>query len=218
MHDIAIGLLAICAGMLLCLRGYLAMRVIITIWGAFAGFLFGAGLVEAITGDGFLRSIVGWVVGLVLGLVFSAFAYLYFEVSVAIGMAAIGFAIGTSVVAALGISWSWVAILVGVALGLLLAVAAIAGDLPTFILTVLTATAGASTTVFGAMLIFGAVDSDDFDTAATTEVLDIDWWWYAAYIALVVVGLVAQLRSAEQLRQTMREQWSTSGGRQLRAG
>lgn len=217
MEDVVIGLLAIAAGTLLCLRGYLAMRIIISIWGAFAGFLFGAGVVDSITGDGFLRTIIGWMVGLGVASLFAALAYLYFEVSVLLGMGAIGFALGTSVMAALGVSWSWLVVLAGVAAGALLAIVALVTDLPTIILVVLTATGGASTTVFGAMLLVGTVDSTAFESAATTDHLDVGWWWYAAYLALVAVGLVAQLRSAEALRQSIREQWSRSGGRQLRA-
>ena len=47
MQDVVVGLLAIAVGALFAFRGYFAMRVIIPIWGAFAGFMLGAGLVDA---------------------------------------------------------------------------------------------------------------------------------------------------------------------------
>ena len=68
MDDVLVGVLAIAVGALFCFRGYLAMRLIIPIWGAFAGFLLGAGLIANTGSDGFLRSTLGWI-GFVLGIV-----------------------------------------------------------------------------------------------------------------------------------------------------
>jgi uncharacterized protein DUF4203 len=218
MQDVVVGLLAIAVGALFAFRGYFAMRVIIPIWGAFAGFMLGAGLVDAASDDGFLRSVLGWVVGFVLALLFALVAYLYYEISVTIAMAAIGFALGTSLMAAFGVTWSWLVILVGVVAGVLLAGIAIIGDLPTVILVVLTALAGASTMVAGFMLLFGAVDTGDFESVSTTERLAEDWWWYVIYAVLAVAGVVAQVRSTEQLRISLRDQWAASGGRELHAG
>ena len=169
MQDVVVGLLAIAVGALFAFRGYFAMRVIIPIWGAFAGFMLGAGLVSSASNDGFLRSVLGWVIGIVLAALFALAAYLYYEISVTIAMAAIGFALGTSLMAALGVTWSWLVILVGVAAGILLAAIAILGDLPTVILVVLTAMAGASTIVAGLMLLVGAVDTGDFENVSATQ-------------------------------------------------
>jgi hypothetical protein len=215
--DVLIGILAVVIGLGFCFRGYLAMRVIIPLWGAFAGFMLGAGLVDAFDDTGFLATVLGWVVGAVLAVVFGLLAYLYYEVAVVIGMSAIGFALGTGAMVALGVTWSWVIILVGVGVGALLAVIAIVADLPMAILSVLTATGGATVIVAGLMLIIGVVDLEEFDSAATTQRLADDWWWYAIYIALVVAGLVSQMRSTMALRQSLRETWAASGGKHLRA-
>lgn len=217
MSDIVVGLFAILVGALFCFRGYLAMRLVIPVWGALAGFVFGAGLVSSITDEGFLSTVLGWLVGLAVALVFAAIAYLYYEVAVLIGMAAIGFALGTSVTVALGVRWSWVIVLVGVFVGALLAFVAIAADLPMVFLTLLTALAGSSTVVTGLMLLFGVVSTDEFDSAATTEVLDDDWWWYGLYVVIAVAGVITQLRDTARLRASLRSTWSESGGRALRA-
>lgn len=216
MSDVLIGILAVVIGVAFCFRGYLAMRVIIPLWGAFAGFMLGAGLVDAIDDSGFLATVLGWVVGAVFAVVFGLLAYLYYEVAVVIGMSAIGFALGTGAMVALGVTWSWVIILVGVGVGALLAVIAIVADLPMAILSVLTATGGATVIVAGLMLILGVVDLEEFDSAATTHSLADYWWWYAIYIALVVAGLVSQMRSTMALRQSLRESWAASGGKHLR--
>ncbi len=218
MSDIIIGLLAVAVGALIAARGYLAMRLIIPIWGAFTGFFVGAGVVDAITGDGFLGSVLSWIVGFAVALLFALVAYLYYELSVVIAMGAIGFSIGTAAMVAIGVSWSWVIVLVGVLAGLFLAAVAIVGDLPMVLLMVLTALAGASTVVFGLMLLGGVIDLADLDSTATTQAVDDDWWWYLIAVGVVIVGIVAQLRSLTNLRTTMRQQWAEDGGRQLRAG
>jgi len=218
MEDVLVGLLAIAVGALFCFRGFLAMRVIIPIWGAFAGFLLGAGLVDVASDDGFLRSLLAWLVALAVAVAFGLIAYLYYEVSVVLAMAAVGFALGSGAMVALGVTWSWAVVLVGVVLGALLAVLAIVADLPMIILVVLTAFAGATSIVLGVMLLGGVVDTTDFDVASTTERLDDDWWWYVTYVALGVIGTVVQARHTARMSASLRAQWSDAGGRQLRRG
>jgi hypothetical protein len=217
MQDVIVGLLAIVVGLVFCFRGYVAMRLIIPIWGVFAGFMLGAGFIAGITDEGFLRSLLAWIVGFVVGLVFGFVAYLYYEVSVLLAMGSVGFALGTSLMVALGVSWSWLIVLAGIVAGALLAFIAIVGDLPAIILEVLTALAGSSAVVFGLMLLFGAVDTADFDSANATERLDDDWWWYAIYVVLAIAGLVEQFRLTQSIRGSVRDQWSDAGGHHLRA-
>ncbi|MEI2638344.1 MAG: DUF4203 domain-containing protein [Microthrixaceae bacterium] len=216
MQDMVVGILAIAAGALFCFRGFIALRVMIPIWGTFAGFMLGAGLIAG-TGDaGFLRTGLSWMVGVGFGLVFGLLAYLYYEVSIVLAMASIGFALGTSLMVALGASWSWLIILVGIAVGVLLAMVAIAGDLPGFILMLLGAMAGSSAIVTGLMLFAGAVNTEDFTSKAVTQRLKDSWWWYAIYLVLVVSGIIVQSRELDRLRLSTRTAWAEAGGKELR--
>jgi hypothetical protein len=216
LDDVLIGILTLLVGLLFCFRGYLAMRVVIPIWGGFTGFYLGAGLVDSFSSDGFLGSALGWIVGLAVAFVFALLAYLYYEISVVIAMGAIGFALGSTLMVALGVTWSWVIVLVGLAVGVLLGIVALVGDLPMVLLTVLSALAGASVATMGLMLIFGTVSLSDFDSAATTQTLNDDWWWMAIYVGLVIVGIIAQVRSTARLAASLRDSWGESGGRYMR--
>lgn len=216
MSDILLGIFALLAGLVFCFRGYLAMRVVIPIWGAFAGFMLGAGLVANLGNEGFLVSALGWIVGAVVAVIFALLAYLYYEVSVLIGMAAIGFALGTTLMVAIGVTWSWLIVLVGLVVGVLLAVVTIVGDLPGTLLMVLTAFGGASAVVAGLMLLFGVISVDDFDSEATTQTIPDDWWWYAIYLGLAIAGMIAQYQSTARLRGSLRDSWTESGGRHLK--
>ena len=209
MQDVVVGILALVVGGALALRGYVALRILIAMWGALFGFLLGAGLVAQWTGEGFLAAALGWVVGIVLGLLFGAIAYLYYVVSIVIGMAGIGFALGTGLMAMLHVRWSWVTVLVGILVGVLLAAVAIAADLPSVLLVVLSALGGAVVVVFGLMALFGVVHTSDFTSGEVTARLSDSWWWYAVYLVVAVAGVVAQSRHLSSFRGTVREQWSS---------
>ena len=162
MADFVLGVLAILAGLVFCFSGYLWLRIVLPVWGAFVGFAFGAGLVAGLGGDRFLGEVLGWVVGLAFALLFAVLAYAYFAFAVVIAMTSVGFAVGAGLVVALGVDWSWVAVIVGVLVGAIVCVASILVNLPAVVLTTLSAIGGAIVVVAGLMLVTGAMDSADF--------------------------------------------------------
>lgn len=194
MSSIVIGILAVAIGLLFCLRGVVAMRIVIAIWGAFVGLNLGAGIVSALSGDGFLSTALGWIVGVIVALLFSVLAYLYYAVAVTLAMASIGFAVGAAIMAAFGVTWNWVIITVGVVVGIVLAVAAVSMNLPAILLVVLGALGGATATVGGLMLLTSTIELEDFTRSTVTSTIGHDWWWYAIYLVLVIAGIVAQTR------------------------
>jgi hypothetical protein len=211
--DIVLGLLAVLIGALLCFRGYAALRIVIAAWGAFAGFLLGAGIVAQVTGEGFLVSLLAWMIGLLVAVAFGLLAYLYYAVSVVVGMGAIGFSLGTTLMVVLGVTWSWVIIGVGLLVGVGLAVLAIVGDLPLLILAVLGAFAGASVVVAGLLLIFGQLGSEELAATETSSTLELGWWWTVGYLVLAVAGLAFQLGTPEMRRGNLRGSWTGAPSR-----
>jgi hypothetical protein len=207
MEDLLIGMIAVAVGGALCFRGYAALRVVISVWGALAGFVLGAGVVAGATGEGFLASALAWAVGLAVAAVFGLLAYAYYAISVLIGMSAIGFTLGATAMVALGVTWSWVVVLAGIVVGALLAIVAIAGDLPKLILALLGAFAGSSIVIAGILLLIGRIDRGDLATTDTTAALDLWWGWTVAYLVLAVAGLSSQLREVGARRGTLRDDW-----------
>ncbi|QVT80250.1 hypothetical protein ENKNEFLB_02641 [Nocardioides aquaticus] len=201
-QDIVFGTLALLAGVLLCFRGYAVLRLAIAVWGAFVGFSLGAGLASALTGDRFLGTVLGWTLGVALALVLALLAYLYYAVGVVIATASAGFALGAALIVAIGVDWSWAIVLAGLLVGALLALLAVLADLPTLLLVVVGALAGASVTVTGLMLLSGVIESADFDDAAATGRIQDDWWWYLLFLVLAVAGVAAQSRDAADRRGT----------------
>ncbi|MFM2079229.1 MAG: hypothetical protein RJA49_3119 [Actinomycetota bacterium] len=218
MKDVLVGCFAILVGALFCFRGWLAMRIVIPIWGAFAGFLFGAGLIQAWFGDGFLRTPLSWLVGLVLAMVFFFLAYLYYEVCVILAMGFIGFTLAVGVLTAVGVTWNWVLVLVGLAVGIALGVLAIRTNLPMGVLVVFSALAGATIITGGVMLIANRVNVDDFAHGSTTkDVLHGHPVWFILYAALVVAGVIAQIAFAGKVHEAMLDAWTDAGGKHIRS-
>ncbi|MDZ5662046.1 DUF4203 domain-containing protein [Nocardioides sp. zg-1308] len=215
MADIVLGLVAVGVGLLLCLRGAVVLRVLITLWASVVGFATGAGLVAATTGDSFLAGALALAVAAAAGLLFGAVAYAFFVVAILIAMAAFGFTLGTDLMVALGVSWSWLIVLVGVVTGLALGAAAVAADLPVVVLVALSAFSGSSLALTGVLFLTGTLDSSDLVEASTTAVLRDTWWWWLAYVGLGVAGVVVQVRQLDRWRASVHEQWA---GQQPPAG
>jgi hypothetical protein len=207
MTDILLGLLAIIAGSAMLLAGQFVLRLAIPIWGFLAGFAFGAGLVAEFADEHFLGSVLGWVLGLVFALIFAVFAYLYYYVAIVIAMGAFGFAIGSGVVVALGIDWSWLAVLVGLVVGLGIGLVSIFANMPMIVLVVLGSLAGAVGVVAGLMLLVGSLDSADFSRSDFTDTVSNSLWWSLLLLVLAIVGILIQARQRALMRRSVQEVW-----------
>ena len=207
MADILLGLLAILAGGVMLFAGQFALRVVLPIRGFFAGFAFGAGIFAELADERFLGTALGWVSGLVFALIFALLAYFFYAVAVILAMAAFGFAIGSGLVVALGIDWNWVAVLVGVAVGAVIGIVSIVGNMPMVVLAVLSSVAGAVSVVAGLMLVFGVLNSADFTQASFSSAVDASWIWWVLLVVLAVIGIVAQTRQRVVIQRTVNEAW-----------
>ena len=207
MADIVLGLFGMIAGGVMLFAGQFVLRFVLPIWGFFAGFAFGAGLFAGLSDERFLGTVLGWVTGFVFALIFAVFAYFYYAVAVILAMAAFGFAIGSGLVVALGIDWNWVAVLVGLAVGAVVGLVSVFGNMPMIVLAVVSSIAGAICVVAGLMLLVGSMDSADFTRGTFTAAIHVSWGWYLTLVALALVGLVAQTRARVTMRRTINESW-----------
>ena len=207
MADIILGLLAIIAGGAMLVAGQLVLRIVIPIWGFFAGFAFGAGLVAGFADEHFLGTVLGWVLGLVFAVIFAVLAYLYYYVAIVIAMGAAGFAIGAGVVVAIGIDWNWVAVLVGLVLGLLVGLVSVFTNVPMIMLVFIGSIAGAIGVTAGLMLLVGSLNSSDFSRGDFTDTVSNNFAVGAPVVALAIGGIVLQIRQRALMRRSVQEVW-----------
>ncbi len=202
-----------------CFRGYLAMRVIIPFWGAFAGFMLGAGLVDAIDDSGFLATLLGWLVGWSPRRGVRPLSPIsYYEVAIVIGMSASDSPSHRDQVAA------WCHLVVGdhpgrsgcrrpgsrriAYRGRSLRWRSSACSQPPVAPAVIVA---------GLMLILGVVDLEEFDSAATTQLSRRRLvGWYATTSCRWLRAWSHRCAARWPCATLSRDSWAASGGKHLR--
>lgn len=204
--ELVVGIIAVLIGLIVCLRGYVALRIIISLLGAWIGFIFGGALVASVTGEGFLATTFTWVGAIVGALLLGLLAYAFYQVAVLLGMGALGFTIATAVLAALGVDNRALIWIVAGAAALLAIVLAIVTDLPAGILIVLTALAGANIAVTGLLVLLGQLDVADLEAGYVPDG-GVPLWAGIVALVLAILGIVVQWRGVARDKR-MRAAWA----------
>jgi hypothetical protein len=179
-------------GAAFCFGGFRLFLLLLPIWGFITGFLIGASGVSLILGEGFLVSIVGWGVGLVVGVVFAVLSYLYWYGAVLVLGASIGYGVGAGFIAWLGLGEGIVAFFAGIGVGAVFVLAFIRFGMPRVLVIVVTSILGANLMVAGGVLLFGLATIGLLGTGpgwviATAGVLASIVWF-----ALALAGIATQ--------------------------
>ena len=111
---------------------------------------------------------------------------------------------------ALNIDWNRFVILAGVAVGIVFGIVAVVTELPMVVLVVFSTIAGALAITAGLMLVFNAIDTEDWSNTAVVDLIDDDWWWWVIAFALAIAGLVAQMSVITRMRWSMHQAWDNS--------
>jgi hypothetical protein len=198
-QDFLIGALVLLVGLAFCFVGYRFFRILIAIWGFFAGFNLGAAATTALFGQNFLGTTTGWVLGLVLGLVLAALAYFFYYIAVVLLGASVGYSIGSGLIAAIGLNNpGFVSVVVGVVLAVILAILILALNLPKLLIMVFTAIGGAGAIISGILLMVGQIHVVGLQYGIAIAAIRSSWFWSLVVIALAVVGFLAQWRTMQE--------------------
>jgi hypothetical protein len=195
---ILIGLVAIAAGALLCFYGYRAFVIALPIWGFLIGFEIGANMIAFAFNHGFLADLAGWALGILVGVGFAAAAYFFYWVAIVFLAAGLGVAAGIAIsdwlLGGVPIITGFLAAAGGIALGTW----AYQYHAARWIVVGLTAAAGATTLVGGALVLIGRVPVAAIGHGAISGFLReggvMAIVWLAAAVALAVAGFYVQDR------------------------
>ena len=191
-----VGIIAIALGAAMMLLGYRLALILLPIWGFFAGFIFGAQMLQEFFGDGFLATTASWVVGVVVGLLFAVLSYLFWYVAVVILFASIGYWLGWGFMTLIGFSETGlVAIGIGLLLGAVFAVAAFVTGVPLAALVVITAIGGAHALIAGILVLFGTVAVEDLGSGVANAIIMTNAGWWLVALGLAVVSIIFQLKT-----------------------
>ena len=193
---LVVGILALVIGAALCLVGYRAFRILIAIWGFFAGFLLMMQAVVAASGG--LVSLEGLIIAFVVGLLLAVLAYYLYVAAVLILSASVGLWVGTGLMMALGFSnHSTAALIGGLVLAFALAVLTLALNLTKFLLVSGTSLGGACSIIVGILLLLKKIPLNlSFDMVGA--IISSSQVWSLAWLALAIVGITVQLSSTQR--------------------
>jgi hypothetical protein len=191
-----VGLLALVVGLAFAFYGFRFFLILLPIWGFFIGFLFGAGFVTGLFGDGFLSTALSWIVGFGFAVVFALLSYLYYWFAVIFLGGSIGYALGLSLMAWLNINGNLITFIVAIAFAVVFALAFVFLRVPKYLVLVATAFGGAFAAIVGVALILGRVPLAALQAGlAGAYVRDsLSFVWLAAAIVLGVIGYFYQAR------------------------
>ncbi len=193
-QDFLIGALVLLVGLLFCFVGYRFFRILITIWGFFAGFNLGTAAMTALFTNPFLQTTTGIVLGLVIGLVFAALAYFFYYFAVVLLGATAGYDLGSGLIGLISTNLNLIAFIVGVAVAVIFVLIILIFNLPKLLIMVFTALGGAVAMIVGLLILLGQakVVNLQFGEAVALVRANANWLWTIVAIALAVVGFLVQ--------------------------
>ncbi len=167
-----VAILALFIGLAFCFAGYRFFRLLIAIWGFFAGFLLTTQAFAASAGGHILVSTAGVLIAVIVGLIVAALAYWLYVAAVVILSASVGFWIDTGLMTAIGYgSHSTPALLVGVLVAVILALLTLALNLTKLLIIISTALGGASTIIAGVLLLWRVIPPDNLSLGIVGAVI-----------------------------------------------
>ena len=201
------GLIGILFGLALAFAGYRFFLILLPIWGFFFGLAFGAQTVQALFGQAFLATVTSWVVGFIVALAFAVLSYLFYFIAVALIAGALGYAVTVGLVTALGVPMGWLLWIIGVAVGIVVAIVVLRFNLQKWAIIIATSVLGAGVIVGTMVLLFNpaaqALQNPVRVALATSPLLVI------VFLAVAVLGVIAQVRANRNFTVESYNRWET---------
>jgi hypothetical protein len=189
----ALGLLVIGAGFALLFGGYRLARIMLPLWGFITGMMFGGAIIAELSSTPVLGAALGIVAGIVSGLALAVLSYLFYSAAIIILFGALGYWIGTGFVLLIGSSFGLLAALIGIGLGIVCGIIAVAFNAPKYILIGMTSIAGAIAIAGGLMLLTDIVLLNAFSYGAVQTVIENSAVWAFGVLCLATAGCIIQI-------------------------
>ena len=192
--QLVIAILAVVLGLLITFGGWRFFLLLLPFWGFLVGFNIGTEATRALFGDGTFATLTSWIVGFVLALLFAVLSYLYYYAAVALLAGYVGYMLGAATWGIIGNEHGVVAFIIGIVVGVVFAIGAIALQVPKMLVIVLTALGGAGVVVAGWFILTGQVPADDITWTRVGALIASSIIWFVVWLALAAAGILAQLR------------------------
>lgn len=199
-------------GSLIAFGGYRLFLILLPIYGFFFGLSFGAHSVQALFGDGFLSTTTSWVVGFFAGLLFALLSYLFWSFAVALMAGSLGYGLVAGFFGLFGADLDVLVWIVGVVVGLVFAIAAIALNLQKAIVIVSTALIGGWMIVGTFLFLFTSATPESLAESGAKVVLDDHPLWFLIFAVVAAVGMLFQFQVNRTYEIERYNRWEVSTG------
>ena len=193
--QLIIAIVAVLVGAAFCFGGYRFFLLLLPLWGFLVGFNVGTDAVSAIFGDGTFATVTSWAIGFVLALVFAVFSYLWYWLAVALLGGSVGYMLGVSAWGLIGNEQGFVALVIGLIVGAIFAIAVLALNVPKLLVIVLSGLGGAATILAGWFVLTGAIPTDQIHWTTVGHEITKNWFWLIVWAVLAAGGIVTQMAS-----------------------
>jgi hypothetical protein len=200
-------MIALFFGAVLAFAGYRFFLVLLPIFGFFFGFGLGAQTIQALFGEGFLSTVTSWLTGFVVALGFTVLAYFFYVAAVGLVAAALGYALGVGLMMAIGLDFGLVVWLVGFVAALVVGIGAVVLNVQKWVVIVATALLGAGVIVGTFLFLFGGLPTDVLVQNPVRYVLQTSPLWMTVFLAVAVLGGLAQLTTTRRWEITSYNRW-----------
>ena len=201
------GLIGILFGLVLAFAGYRFFLILLPIWGFFFGLAFGAQTVQALFGQAFLATVTSWVVGFIVALAFAVLSYLFYFIAVALIAGALGYAVTVGLVTALGVPMGWLLWIIGVAVGIVVAIVVLRFNLQKWAIIIATSVLGAGVIVGTIVLLFRP--AAQFLESPVRVALATSPFMVIVFLLVAVLGVIAQVRANRNFTVESYNRWET---------
>ena len=193
--QLLMAILAVVIGLAFAFGGWRFFLLLLPLWAFVVGFSIATEGMRALTGDGTLATVTGWVVGLVVALVAAGLSYLFYYAAIAIFAGTVGYALGAAAWGIIGNEQGAIAFILGIVVGVVFALGALFLNVPRLLVIVLTGLGGAAAIVAGWFLLTGQIPSDNVTWWQVGQLIKNSWFFLIVWGLIAAAGIVAQLQA-----------------------
>jgi hypothetical protein len=183
---------AVIIGLMFAFFGYPFFRMLLPIWGFFAGLSFGYQGVMSLMDPGFLSGSLGLIIGFFIGILLAAIAWYAYAFAIYLFGATVGYVMGAGLMLALGFERGLITFVVGLLAAFGMTALFSMAKMPKFLIILLTASAGAMAVMTGVFALFGAVPTMAASLQLTRLMVYGSWFWLIVWAVLAGFAMAFQ--------------------------
>lgn len=189
---------AVVIGLMFAFFGYPFFRVLLPIWGFFAGLAFGYQGITSLMDPGFFSGSLGLIIGFFIGILLAAVAWYAYAFAIYLWGATMGYVLGAGLMLALGFERGFMTFVVGLLAAFGMTALFSMAKMPKFLIILLTSAAGAMAVLTGVFALFGAVPTMAGSLQLTRLMVYGSWFWIIVWAVLAGFAMAFQYAVASQ--------------------